>query len=68
MIDRISIDLSNFCSKQCDFCYNHSSKEGNVIWKVEELIPFILDLLITIILSFMNVEETNRKLREKSNN
>lgn len=44
MLDRISIDLSNFCSKQCDFCYNHSTKEGNVIWKVEELIPFILDL------------------------
>lgn len=28
-------------------------------------LPFILDLLITIILSFMNVEETNRKLRER---
>ena len=26
-------------------------------------LPFILDLLITIILSFMNVEETNEKLR-----
>ena len=26
-------------------------------------IPFILDLLITILLSFMNVEETNEKLR-----
>lgn len=44
MLDRISIDLSNFCSKQCDFCYNHSTKEGNVMWTVEELIPFILDL------------------------
>ena len=31
-------------------------------------LPFILDLLITIILSFMNVEETNNKLREKANN
>ena len=27
-------------------------------------LPFILDLLITIILSFMNVEETNKKLQE----
>lgn len=44
MLDRISIDLSNYCSKQCDFCYNHSTKEGNVLWTVEELIPFILDL------------------------
>ena len=44
MLDRISIDLSNYCSKQCDFCYNHSTKEGNVLWTVEELIPFVLDL------------------------
>ena len=44
MLDRISIDLSNYCSKQCDFCYNHSNKEGNVMWTVEELVPFILDL------------------------
>lgn len=44
MLDRISIDLSNYCSKQCDFCYNHSTKDGNILWTVEELIPFILDL------------------------
>ena len=44
MLDRISIDLCNYCSKQCDFCYNHSTNEGNVLWTVEELIPFILDL------------------------
>ena len=44
MLAQISIDLSNYCSKQCDFCYNHSTKEGNVLWTVEELIPFILDL------------------------
>jgi organic radical activating enzyme len=44
MLDRISIDLSNYCTKQCDFCYNHSTKQGNVLWTVEELIPFILDL------------------------
>lgn len=44
MLDRISIDLSNYCSKQCDFCYNHSTKEGNVLWTVEELISFVLDL------------------------
>ncbi len=44
MFDRISIDLSNYCSKQCDFCYNHSTKEGNVLWTVGELISFVLDL------------------------
>ena len=27
-------------------------------------LPFILDLIITIVLSFMNVEEANRKLKE----
>ncbi|MCR5400902.1 MAG: radical SAM protein [Treponema sp.] len=44
MLDRISIDLSNYCSKQCEFCYNHSTKEGNVLWTIEELISFVLDL------------------------
>ena len=44
MLDRVSIDLSNYCSKQCDFCYNHSAKKGNVMWTAEELIPFVLDL------------------------
>ena len=28
MIEQISIDLSNYCSKQCPFCYNHSRPEG----------------------------------------
>ena len=31
-------------------------------------LPFIIDILITIILSFMNVEKRNNKLREKANN
>ncbi len=44
MLDRISIDLSNYCSKQCDFCYNHSTKEGNVMWSAGEIISFVLDL------------------------
>ena len=40
----------------------------NMMYFMYLWLPFILDLLITIILSFMNVEETNRKLREKANN
>lgn len=28
-------------------------------------LPFILDLIITVILSFMNVEDANRRLQEK---
>ena len=31
-------------------------------------LPFIIDILITIILSFMNVEKRNNQLREKANN
>ena len=43
MIELLSIDLSNYCTKQCPFCYNHSTKEGNVIWKPEEVIAFAKD-------------------------
>ena len=40
----------------------------NMMYFMYLWLPFILDLLITIILSFMNVEEANNKLREKANN
>ncbi len=43
MIEQLSIDLSNYCTKQCPFCYNHSTKEGNVMWKPEEVIAFAKD-------------------------
>ena len=36
----------------------------NMMYFMYLWLPFILDLLITIILSFMNVEDANRKLRE----
>lgn len=42
-IELLSIDLSNYCSKQCAFCYNHSTKEGNTMWKPEEVIRFTSD-------------------------
>lgn len=42
-IELLSIDLSNFCSKQCPFCYNHSDMKGNVLWKPEEVIAFAKD-------------------------
>ena len=45
MIEMLSIDLSNCCSKQCPFCYNHSTKEGNVMWKPEEVIAFAKDCI-----------------------
>ncbi len=45
MIELLSIDLSNFCSKECDFCYNHSNKEGNVAWTPAEVIGFASDCI-----------------------
>ncbi len=45
MIEIISIDLSNYCSKQCPFCYNHSNKEGNTIWQPKEVIDFAIDCI-----------------------
>lgn len=45
MIELISIDLSNYCSKQCSFCYNHSRREGNTLWKSQEVINFASDCI-----------------------
>ena len=44
-IELLSIDLSNYCSKQCLFCYNHSRKEGNTMWKPSEVIDFASDCI-----------------------
>lgn len=43
MIELLSIDLSNYCSKQCPFCYNHSTKVGNTMWQPSEVIAFASD-------------------------
>lgn len=45
MIKLLSIDLSNFCSKECPFCYNHSHKDGNVMWTPTEAIEFTKDCI-----------------------
>ena len=45
MIELLSIDLSNFCSKQCPFCYNHSTREGNTKWHPSEVIDFASDCI-----------------------
>lgn len=44
-IELLSIDLSNYCSKQCSFCYNHSRREGNTVWKPSEVIDFASDCI-----------------------
>lgn len=45
MIEMLSVDLSNYCSKQCPFCYNHSNREGNTQWKPQEVIGFASDCI-----------------------
>lgn len=45
MIELLSIDLSNYCSKQCAFCYNHSRQEGNPMWSPLEVIDFASDCI-----------------------
>ena len=44
-IELLSIDLSNYCSKQCSFCYNHSTREGNTQWTPPEVIAFAKDCI-----------------------
>lgn len=41
--ERLSIELTNYCTKGCSFCYNASTKEGATTWTNQELIPFIID-------------------------
>ena len=41
----LSVDLSNYCSKQCPFCYNHSNREGSTQWKPQEVIGFTSDCI-----------------------
>ena len=45
MIELLSIDLSNYCSKQCPFCYNNSTREGNTMWQPSEVIDFASDCI-----------------------
>ncbi len=39
-IEQISIDLSNYCSKGCPFCYNSSNRDGATSWNPSEVIEF----------------------------
>jgi organic radical activating enzyme len=39
-IEQISIDLTNYCSKGCPFCYNSSDRDGATSWQPAEVIGF----------------------------
>ena len=43
MKEILSIDLSNYCSKRCPFCYNQSNPEGATVWQPSEVISFCKD-------------------------
>jgi molybdenum cofactor biosynthesis enzyme MoaA len=41
--ERMSVELTNRCSKACAFCYSHSTRAGATVWQVGELESFIRD-------------------------
>jgi MoaA/NifB/PqqE/SkfB family radical SAM enzyme len=43
MLERISIELTNRCSKGCSFCYNNSHAAGATMWTVDEVATFVSD-------------------------
>ena len=45
MIEIVSIDLSNHCSKGCSFCYNNSNSKGSLMWQADEVVRFISDCI-----------------------
>lgn len=45
MIELLSIDLSNYCSKSCPFCYNRSNPTGRTLWSPEDAIGFLKDCI-----------------------
>jgi organic radical activating enzyme len=46
MIEQLSIDLSNYCTKGCPFCYNRSHVKGGTLWQPEEVIHFADDCIV----------------------
>lgn len=42
-VDRISIELTNRCSKACWFCYNASDPTKSTQWQPGEVVDFVLD-------------------------
>lgn len=42
-LERLSIELTNTCTKGCSFCYNQSNPRGQTLWTLHELTSFIRD-------------------------
>lgn len=42
-VERLSIELSELCSKGCGFCYNGSNREGATDWTARDLCAFVVD-------------------------
>jgi molybdenum cofactor biosynthesis enzyme MoaA len=43
VIERLSIELSERCSKGCAFCYNGSNRAGDTAWTVDDLRALVRD-------------------------
>ncbi len=43
VFERISIELTNQCSKGCCFCYNDSRPDGKTFWAISEVVDFVRD-------------------------
>lgn len=44
-IEILSIDITNRCSKGCEFCYNNSHPSGTTEWSANEIITFAKDCI-----------------------
>jgi len=42
-LERVSIEVTNRCTKGCPFCYNHSLPSGETRWTADELVGFVAD-------------------------
>ncbi|MGD9681603.1 MAG: radical SAM protein [Candidatus Obscuribacterales bacterium] len=42
-LERISIELTDYCNKACSFCYNSSSPNGREFWDEDDAVAFVSD-------------------------
>lgn len=45
-MERVSIEITDFCFKGCHFCYNGSNASGSKFWPEQDLVSFVQDLAI----------------------